>query len=126
MASLSPRASRSYLPCEPHPGGHQRYALLHGHCGWLALSPADMRDDEILVTDWLADDLRVQPGDCDRDDQLRRRNRAAKLVESTNRFRVRGVVPLSGIYADRTLMPDFPGIGTPRAPAIGMRGLRLT
>ena len=34
----------------------------------------------------------------------------AKLVESTNRFRVRGVVPLSGIYADRTLMPDFPGI----------------
>ena len=36
----------------------------------------------------------------------------AKLVESTNRFRVHGVVPLSGIYADRTLMPDFPGIET--------------
>ena len=26
-------------------------------------TPADMRDDEILVTDWLADDLHVQPGD---------------------------------------------------------------
>ncbi|HEY5481995.1 MAG TPA: hypothetical protein VIL39_10970, partial [Verrucomicrobiae bacterium] len=26
-------------------------------------TPADMRDDDILVTDWLADDLHVQPGD---------------------------------------------------------------
>jgi ABC-type antimicrobial peptide transport system permease subunit len=31
-------------------------------------------------------------------------------MEATNRFRVRGVVPLAGRYADRTLMPEFPGI----------------
>ena len=32
------------------------------------------------------------------------------LLEQTNLFRVRGVVPLRGIYADRTLMPEFPGL----------------
>ena len=74
-------------------------------------APADMRDDEILVTDWLADDLRVQPGDWIEMISFVPESRA-RLVESTNRFRVHGVVPLSGIYADRTLMPDFPGIET--------------
>ena len=74
-------------------------------------TPADMRDDEILVTDWLADDLRVQPGDWIELTSFVPES-GAKLVESTNRFRVRGIVPLAGIYADRTLMPDFPGIET--------------
>jgi ABC-type antimicrobial peptide transport system permease subunit len=74
-------------------------------------TPADMRDDEILVTDWLADDLRVRPGDWIELTSFVP-EAVAKLVESTNRFRVRGIVPLAGIYADRTLMPDFPGIET--------------
>src|ERR1019366_2675902 len=74
-------------------------------------TPADMRDDEILVTDWLADDLRVQTNDWIELPSFVPES-GAKLVESTNRFRVRGVVPLAGIYADRTLMPDFPGIET--------------
>src|SRR5439155_13196928 len=34
----------------------------------------------------------------------------AQLIERTNRFRVRAIVPLAGIYADRTLMPEFPGL----------------
>ncbi len=72
-------------------------------------TPADMRDDEILATDWLADDLRVRPGDWIEMTSFVPGS-GAKLVESTNRFRVRGIVPLSGIYADRALMPDFPGI----------------
>jgi putative ABC transport system permease protein len=74
-------------------------------------TPAAMRDDEILVTDWLSDDLRVQPGDWVELTSFLPES-GAKLVESTNRFRVRGIVPLEGIYADRTLMPDFPGIET--------------
>ncbi len=72
-------------------------------------TPADMRDDEILVTDWLADDLHVQPGDWIEMTYFVPES-GAKLIESTNRFRVHGIVPLAGIYADRTLMPDFPGI----------------
>ena len=72
-------------------------------------TPTDMRDDEILVTDWLADDLHVQPGDWIEMASFVPES-GAKLVESTNRFRVHDIVPLSGIYGDRTLMPDFPGI----------------
>jgi ABC-type antimicrobial peptide transport system permease subunit len=73
--------------------------------------PADMHDDEILVTDWLADDLRVKPGDWIELTSFVPES-GAKLVEATNRFRVHGIVPLAGVYADRTLMPDFPGIET--------------
>ena len=72
-------------------------------------TPADMRDDEILLTDWLADDLHVRSGDSISMTSFVPES-GARLMESTNRFRVRGIVPLAGIYDDRTLMPDFPGL----------------
>ncbi len=72
-------------------------------------TPADMADDEILVNQWLADDLGLKPGarltmthyDADS---------ASSLLERTNTFRVRGIVPMRGLWADRTLMPEFPGL----------------
>ena len=71
--------------------------------------PPDMRDDEILVNQWLADDLQVKLGDS-----LALSyyvvDSGSRLTERTNSFRVRGIVPLKGIYADRTLMPEFPGL----------------
>ncbi len=71
--------------------------------------PADMRDDEILVNEWLAEDLEVKPGDPV---QLAYYlvDSGSRLVEHTNTFKVRAIVPLKGIYADRTLMPNFPGV----------------
>ncbi len=72
-------------------------------------TPTDMRDDEILVSQWLADDLQVKTGDeislvyFDPES-------GARLVERTNSFRVRAIVPMEMPWADRTLMPDFPGI----------------
>ena len=72
-------------------------------------TPADLRDDEIIVNQWLADDLRLKPGDA-LDLTYFLAESGARLVERTNRFRVRAVVPLSGIYYDRTLMPEFPGL----------------
>ena len=83
-----------------------------------------MRDDEILVNQWLADDLQVKPGDWVAAELLRAGFRR-HLVERTNPFRVRGIVPLKGIYADRTLMPDFPGWPKPRARTTGTRASRL-
>jgi putative ABC transport system permease protein len=71
--------------------------------------PADMRDDEILVNQWLADDLRVKPGDAV-ELSYYVVDSGSRLVERTNAFRVRQIVPLKGIYADRTLMPEFPGL----------------
>jgi ABC-type antimicrobial peptide transport system permease subunit len=72
-------------------------------------TPTDMRDDEIIVSQWLADDLQVKSGDevtlvyFDPES-------GARLVEHTNVFRVRAIVPMEMPWADRTLMPDFPGI----------------
>ncbi|MBI4325784.1 MAG: FtsX-like permease family protein, partial [Chloroflexi bacterium] len=71
--------------------------------------PAGMRDDEILVNEWLAEDLRVKPGDLVRLTYYLA-DSGSKLIERTNSFRVRAVVPIKGRYADRTLMPEFPGL----------------
>jgi ABC-type antimicrobial peptide transport system permease subunit len=74
-----------------------------------AYVPAGMRDDEILVNQWLADDLRVKPGDAV-ELSYYLVDSGSRLVERTNTFRVRQIVPLKGIFADRTLMPEFPGL----------------
>ena len=72
-------------------------------------TPPDLRDDEIIINQWLADDLQLKPGDP-LDLAFFLAESGANLVERTNRFRVRAVVPLNGIYDDRTLMPEFPGV----------------
>jgi ABC-type antimicrobial peptide transport system permease subunit len=71
--------------------------------------PADLREDEIIINAWLAEDLNLRPGDTLQLtyyvlDSVR------SLVEATNAFRVRAIVPLDGLHADRTLMPEFPGL----------------
>ena len=72
-------------------------------------TPPDMGDDEIVVNQWLADDLGLRPG---REVELAYflADSGTQLIERTNRFRVRQVVPLEGVHADRALMPEFPGI----------------
>ncbi len=73
------------------------------------LVPADLRDDEIVISQWLADDLKIGPG-AEVALTYFLPDSGARLLEATNRFRVRSVVPLELPWADRTLMPDFPGI----------------
>jgi len=72
-------------------------------------TPADVRDDEMLVSQWLADDLHVRSGDEIALTYFDPTS-GARLAERTNAFRVRGIVPMEMPWADRTLMPDFPGI----------------
>jgi ABC-type antimicrobial peptide transport system permease subunit len=72
-------------------------------------TPTDMRDDEIIVSQWLADDLQARAGDLMELIYFLPES-GAKLIQATNRFRVRAVVPMEMPWADRTLMPDFPGI----------------
>jgi putative ABC transport system permease protein len=73
------------------------------------LIPPDPGTNEILINQWLADDLQIAVGAS-----LTIRyfviGGSKRLEERTNEFRVRAIVPLSGIYADRSLMPDFPGL----------------
>jgi putative ABC transport system permease protein len=71
--------------------------------------PHDMRDDEIVINNWLADDLGAQVGSSleltyfvvgpGRD-----------LQQAPSTFRVRKIVPVQGLAADPGLMPDFPGL----------------
>ena len=56
-------------------------------------TPSDMRDDEILVNQWLAEDLRMKPGDSIELSYFLPES-GAKLTEATNTFRVRGVAPM--------------------------------
>ncbi len=71
--------------------------------------PNDMRDDEILINDWLAEDLDATPGETILLTYYVIGNGRA-LEERTNEFTIHGIVPLSGPAGDRTLMPDFPGL----------------
>ncbi len=73
------------------------------------LLPTDLADDEIVVNQWLADDLQATPGDTltlsywimgtDR-----------KLQEASRTFRVHSVVPMVGAAIDPNLMPNFTGL----------------
>jgi len=72
-------------------------------------TPSDLRDDEVIVNEWLAQDLRVKAGDTV-EMSYYRVDAGSRLTEHTQAFRVRQVVPMTGVHADRTLMPEFPGL----------------
>jgi len=88
-------------------------------------TPADLRNDEIVVNQWLADDLRIKPGDEIALSYFLPES-AAKLEEATNTFRVRSIVPMEVPWADRTLMPDFPGIEKAESTSEWDAGFPLT
>ncbi len=68
-----------------------------------------LSENEILISNWLADDLGVKAGDSI---QLRYFKMGAlrKLTEDSARFCVRTILPITNPMFDRTLMPDFPGM----------------
>lgn len=68
-----------------------------------------LKPGEILINSWLAEDLDVGPGDSVRMNYfvvgpLR------ELTDTTSIFIVKSVVPMEGRFADRSLMPDLPGL----------------
>jgi len=73
------------------------------------LVPEDLGTDEILINEWLAEDLQIGPG---AEVQLRYYviGGGQRLDERTNAFRVKAVEPILGVRGDRSLMPEFPGI----------------
>ncbi len=72
-------------------------------------APADWADDEVLINQWLADHLQIGVGD--------RLSIAywtmgpmRRLDEHRQDFTVRAIRPMTGLAADPTMMPAFPGI----------------
>lgn len=68
-----------------------------------------LSEAEILISDWLASDLSVKPGDSL---QLKYFKMGAlrKLTQDSSRFIVKAILPITNAKFDRTLMPDFPGM----------------
>jgi len=75
----------------------------------LGLVPVDMADDEIIINKWLADDLAAKRGDT-LTLSYYVPGPAGGLEVTKSHFRVREVIALEGPAADKTLMPDFPGL----------------
>ncbi len=72
-------------------------------------TPSDLGADEIVVNQWLAEQLQLKAGDAVELAYFLPES-GGSLLERTNRFRVHSIVPLAGVHADRTLMPEFPGL----------------
>ena len=71
--------------------------------------PAALLDSEIIINQWLADDLDLAVGDSMRISYfIPTQNNT--LFEDSRSFRVFSIVPMRGNYTDRNLMPDFPGL----------------
>lgn len=71
--------------------------------------PSEMNDNEIVINQWLADDLEVFTGDTlDIDYFIIGPLRT--LNEEKNSFIVRDIIPTTGKTDNRTLMPAFPGV----------------
>ncbi len=71
--------------------------------------PADMADDEIVINEWLAEDLDAGVGDSLALTYYLPGDRQS-LTDARRSFRIRRVVPMAGAALDAELMPDFPGL----------------
>jgi len=71
--------------------------------------PAGMKDDEILVNRWLADQLGVAEGGRV---QLAysELTPANEYVQKRRGFRIRSVVPMEALAGEKNLVPQFPGL----------------
>jgi len=97
------------LRCGNHATPYSMVAALTPGGLYADLVPRDMPDNGIVINRWLADDLQADVGDSitlryfvvgpDR-----------RLLEESRTFTVHKIVPIAGPAADRTLMPDFPGL----------------
>ncbi|HEY3897228.1 MAG TPA: ABC transporter permease [Chthoniobacter sp.] len=71
--------------------------------------PADLKDDEIVISQWLADDLSVSEGGkiTIKYNVLGERR---KLIEKSHQFTVRKVLAMDNPQLNTSWMPEFPGL----------------
>jgi len=74
--------------------------------------PWDLADDEIAINTWLAEDLGLRPDAAEGRITLTYYTVGAsrELKTASRTFRLKKVVPIEGLAADRTLTPNFPGL----------------
>jgi putative ABC transport system permease protein len=75
----------------------------------MPLVPDDMQDDEIIINEWVSEDIGAALGDTVQVTYYVP-GVGLRLEEKTSHFKVRAIVPIKGPAADRELMPMFPGL----------------
>ncbi len=69
---------------------------------------SETTEDEIIISKWLADDLRSGPGD---EISLKWYHQVGNLLEEREKkFIIKSITGNNVIYSDPSLMPEFPGI----------------
>ncbi|MDB4435984.1 FtsX-like permease family protein [Akkermansiaceae bacterium] len=86
--------------------------------------PADLKEDEIVINEWLAEDLSAGPGD-EVTLHYYSVEQGSQLVEKKSSFTVRTVIPMTGAAADKRWMPDFPGVADVKSSRDWEPGLPL-
>lgn len=76
---------------------------------WDEVLPVGMAVTDVVIDQWLADDLEAKVGD-ELSMRTWRADGSGELVEEELVRRVARIVPVEGLAADRTLMPSFPGM----------------
>ena len=102
--------------------GETPYSMVTAVSGKSAMFlPTQPGEGEVVINDWLAEDLRAQV-----DDELTMDyfvvESGSKLVEKRGVFTVKAIVKMEGPAADKRWMPDFPGVAdVESAPRLGTR-----
>ena len=83
-----------------------------GDAGPLDPLPGDLTDDQIVVNDWLANDLSLKSDEANARIELSYfvLGPLREMLTRHSAFALRGQVPMRHLAADHDLMPDFPGI----------------
>lgn len=90
--------------------GETPYSMVTAVSGKSAVFlPTQPGEGEVVINDWLADDLRAQIGDELTMDYFVVES-GSKLVEKRGVFTVKAIVKMEGAAADKRWMPDFPGV----------------
>lgn len=71
--------------------------------------PADLKENEIVLNEWIAQKLQAKQGDTVRVKYFVQ-GPLRKLDEASAEFTVRAVIPMEGAAIDPELMPRFPGL----------------
>lgn len=69
----------------------------------------EINENEIIVNSWLANDLKLKQGEKLQVKYFKLGDKR-NLIEDSTDFIVKQIVPVTGEFADQTLMPDFPGL----------------
>lgn len=86
--------------------------------------PVSMGPEDVVINQWLAEDIRAQVGDELTMDYFTV-EAGSKLVEKRGVFTVKGIIPMEGPAADKRWMPDFPGVADVKSAREWEPGLPL-